>query len=135
MRNGLVALAVGWSTAAALLTAMLASPAVHAAQPAEDAKAIAELAKRRYQEGQYDIAARLYLKAFELAKRPPLLFNAGRAREAAGQKAEAIELYRQYIAIEKDVAGREEARARIEALGADADVPADAAPAKKEDER
>ncbi len=94
-----------------------------AAQPAEDAKAIAELAKRRYQEGQFDIAARLYLKAYELAKRPPLLFNCGRAREAAGQKVEAVAIYQQYIAVEKDVAGREEARARIEALGGDARTP------------
>lgn len=135
MRKSAVVLVLGWATGTGVLAATLASPLAHAAQPAEDAKAIAELAKRRYQEGQFDIAARLYLKAFELAKRPPLLFNAGRAREAAGQKAEAIELYRQYIAIEKDVAGREEARARIEALGGNADAPADASPAKKDEER
>ncbi len=133
--KSVAALAMAVATAAALLIAHVASPVAHAAQPAEDAKAIAELAKRRYMEGQYDIAARLYLKAFELAKRPPLLFNAGRAREAAGQKAEAIEIYRQYIAIEKEVAGREEARARIEALGGDTSAPAEDPPAKKDGER
>lgn len=90
--------------------------AVAADSATQDAKAVADLAKRHFQDKEYDLAARMYLRAYEMAKRPPLLFKAGRARELNGDRDEAIALYKQYIEVETDVAGREEARARLEAL-------------------
>ncbi|MSQ83998.1 MAG: hypothetical protein EXR77_14135 [Myxococcales bacterium] len=100
----------------------LGSAAVGVAPPAQaqsetdDAKAVAELAKKHFQKKNYDMAARLYVRAYEMSQRPNLLFNAARAREQQGDRAEAIRLYRQYVAVETNVAGREEGRARMEAL-------------------
>ena len=93
-----------------------AVPPAQAAKPADDATAVAALAKQRFKEGQFEIAARLFVRAYEMSRRPALLFNAARAREAEGNKDSALRLYRTYVEIEKDVAGREEARVRITVL-------------------
>lgn len=115
-------------TFAMALGALAAAPRPAAAQndPDKDATAVAELAKKHYKNKNYDMAARLYVRAFEMCKRPNLLFNAGRARENNGERAEAIKLYRQYVDVETDVALREEARARLEALQEKGDKPAKA---------
>ncbi len=113
-RSRLFRLVVG--AVIALGSAAMATPAVQASAPQDDAKAVAELAKRRFREGQYDVAARLFVRAYEMSKRPVLLFNAGRAREMQGDGREAVRIYKQYIEVETDVAGREEARARIQAI-------------------
>ena len=93
-----------------------AAPPPAAQSETDDAKAVAELAKKHFQKKNYDMAARLYVRAYEMSQRPNLLFNAARAREHLGDRTEAIRLYRQYVAVETNVAGREEGRARMEAL-------------------
>lgn len=97
---------------------LLIAPPAQAAKPApaDDAAVIAKLAKQRFKEGQFEVAARLFVRAYEISRRPALLYNAGRAREMEGNTESALRLYRTYIDIEKDIAGREEARVRISVL-------------------
>jgi len=111
-------LALVLRAAVGLCAAAAAAPEApaYAAKPADDASAVAALAKQRFKEGQFEVAARLYVRAYEMSRRPALLFNAARAREAQGNKDSALRLYRTYLDIEKDVAGREEARVRISVL-------------------
>ncbi len=104
----------------------VAGPAAAQNESEKDETAVAELAKKHYKNKNFDMAARLYVRAYEMSKRPNLLFNAGRSRENNGERAEAIELYRQYVQVETDVALREEARARLEALQEKGDKPANA---------
>lgn len=80
---------------------------------------LAREATRRFKEGELEIAAQLFMKAYGLDKRPDRVFNAARAYEKAGLAEQAIPLFRLYMQITDDTAGREEARLRIEALQAD----------------
>jgi len=111
---------VAVASGAAVVSAL---PAVAQNEADKDATAVAELAKKHYKNKNYDMAARLYLRAYDMSKRPNLLFNAGRSRENNGERGEAIKHYRQYVDVETDVALREEARARLEALQEKGDKP------------
>jgi len=96
-----------------------AASSAHAAELSKsekEAESVAKMAARRFKEGQHEIAARLYQKAFNMNKRPNLLFNAGRAFEMAGNRDEAIRVFKLYLDIEPDVAGREDATARLNVL-------------------
>jgi len=81
-----------------------------------EAESVAETAARRFKEGDYELAAQLFLKAWALTKKPAQLFNAARAYEQAGKAGEAISLFEKYIAVETDAGGREEAKLRAERL-------------------
>lgn len=50
-----------------------------------------------YAAGRYEQAAENYLQAYELSKRPALLFNVGNAYERLGEYDEAAEYLRRYI--------------------------------------
>ena len=101
-----------------------AAPGKTTATAAEkDGAAIAETAAKRFKEGDFDLAARLFLRAVELTLRPAQLFNAGRALEQAGRAQEAMAAFDRYIAVETDAAGREEARARVQRLRETATPP------------
>lgn len=94
-----------------------AAPNVKSAHDAADvaeATELVELARRRFKEGQFEVAAKLFRRCFELTGKPAMLFNVARAHEEAGQKALAIQAFRDYLAVSTDAAGREEARAHIE---------------------
>jgi tetratricopeptide (TPR) repeat protein len=105
----------------AILSVGLAPRAAFAAKAAAKAGVGDELAReatRRFKEGEYDMAAQLFMKAYALDKRPDRVFNAARAYEKAAKPQEAIALFRLYRQITDDEAGRQESQLRIEALEA-----------------
>ena len=110
----------GVAAAVCLAPASIALPPLaHAAKPptaTAEAESIAETAARRYKLGEYELAAQLYDRAWELAKRPALLFNAGRAWERAGKLRAALQRYQACAAVETEAGAREEARLRAARL-------------------
>jgi len=74
-------------------------------------------AKFRFKAGKPEEAARLFLEAFALTRKPALLYNAARAYEEAGKPAEAKVAFEQYLGL-PDVtsAGRADAKKHIAAL-------------------
>lgn len=107
----LVALMIGSSAGHPGLAS--AKPAAKAGGPAED---LAKEATRRYKEGEFELAAQLFMKAYALDKRPDRVFNAARGYEKAGKAEQAIALFRLYGQITDDEAGRQEAQLRVAAL-------------------
>ena len=97
---------------------------VAVAAPASEEKLAESLvvdAKTKYQAGQYEAAAKLYMEAYGHVQKPGPVFNAARAYEAAGLYAEAKPLYELYIQIDRgndadSVAGREDAQKRLTGL-------------------
>jgi tetratricopeptide (TPR) repeat protein len=92
------------------------SPRVLAVSPkskSAEADAIAEEAKRRFRQGDFAIAARLFVRAQELDPRPDRVYNIARCEEKLKHYEEAARLMQQYIDSTQDVAGREEARIRL----------------------
>jgi len=73
-------------------------------------------AKKRYEQGEFAIAAELYMKAYALDKRPAFIFNAARAHEKAGKKGEAVALFKLYLSVSDDALGKAEAEAHIKTL-------------------
>ncbi len=106
--RGAAVAAVALGLLAGALPALAAKPA----SPTAEAESIAETAARRYKSGDYELAAQLYDRAYELAKRPALLFNAARSWDRAGRLKEALQRYEACIAVETDAGPREEARLR-----------------------
>ncbi|MBI5608654.1 MAG: hypothetical protein HY902_07215 [Deltaproteobacteria bacterium] len=101
------------------VTAALPVATAHAKPKADslsEAESVAETAARRFKEGDFELAAKLFDRAYELAKKPTLLFNAGRAYEQAGQREEALARYEAYVQVETDPGGREEAKLRAARL-------------------
>ncbi len=81
--------------------------AVARAQPEgelDDAQAREHYRRARsyHDAGEYERAATQYLAAYELSKRPALLFNAAQAYRLHGNKARAVELYRDYLVLVPD---------------------------------
>jgi len=66
--------------------------------------------------GDYDGAAKLYLKAYGLSKAPLLLYNVARVRDKNGDLARARELYERYLREETDPKGLKRGRARLSDL-------------------
>lgn len=99
-------------------TAMLAgTPRALAVTPkAAEADAIAEEAKRRFRQGDYVIAAQLFVRANQLDPRPDRLYNIARCEEKLKHYEAAAKLLQEYIDRTQDVAGREEARIRLAEL-------------------
>ncbi|MBI5611299.1 MAG: tetratricopeptide repeat-containing protein [Deltaproteobacteria bacterium] len=104
--------------AATLWTALALAPDLAAAQavaPADapEADTLAREATRRFKEGDYEVAARLFERCYALDHRADRLFNAARAWEKAGRDREAVALFERYLAVSQDPVGREEARVRL----------------------
>jgi tetratricopeptide (TPR) repeat protein len=94
---------------------------VLAISPADQgAKEIYMRGERQYSEGNYEAAAQLFHEAWELSKRPVLLYNLSLTYENLGQYERAAEYLRQYLP-EAPVQQRPalEARARRMELRAD----------------
>ncbi|MBM4341860.1 MAG: hypothetical protein FJ100_00585 [Deltaproteobacteria bacterium] len=126
-----------WTLATVTLAGAIAAwtpTSAQAAKPAAataEAESIAETAARRYKSGDFELAAQLYDRAYELARRPALLFNAARAWDRAGRFREALQRYEACAAVETDAGAREEARLRAARLRdhVAAQRPVDVAPA------
>ena len=96
------------------------APDLRAAEPGQaTAVALVKEGKRRFEQGEFAIAATLFLEAYGVDKRATHLFNAARAHEKAGKAREAIELFRRYVAEADDPVGLIEAKALIAALEAE----------------
>jgi hypothetical protein len=89
-------------------------PAKSEAEP--EAEILARQAVERFKAADLEVAARLFMQAYKLAKRPVLVFNAARAYEEAGKKGDAVALFRLYMEISDDVSGIDDARKRIAKL-------------------
>jgi tetratricopeptide (TPR) repeat protein len=125
-------LARRWGFALAVIASapLVVPPHAWAAKASAKGSAGDELAReatRRFKEGEHDLAAQLFMKAYALDKRPDRVFNAARAYEKADKPQEAVALFRLYRQITDDEAGRQEAQLRIEALEAQARAKAAAA--------
>ena len=106
-----------------VLTMAAASAFATTADQEKQAEALVAQAKERYQAGDFEHAAQLYMKAYGEVQRPAPVFNAARAYEQAGLWQEAKPLFELYIQIDRgndadSVAGRADAQAHIAALNA-----------------
>lgn len=113
---------------AALLAVFLlvvpATPAI-AAQPDAAALSAAEAkateAKAFFKAGLFPRAAERFMEAYALSKRPALVYNAARAYEEGGLRAEAIALFKLYEGLaDASTEGKKEARERRERLEGEA---------------
>ena len=91
-----------------------------AADPAEGSQSRAldlfEQSAVAYREGRFDDAIALLREARALKPEPVLLYNLGRAYEAAGRRREAAEAYTQYLADEPQGRDRGSLEGRIATL-------------------
>ncbi len=91
--------------------------------PEKQASALVAQAKERYQAGDFEPAAQLYMQAYGEVQRPAPVFNAARAYEQAGLWSEAKPLFELYLQIDRgndadSVAGRADAQQHLEAVNA-----------------
>src|SRR5215471_8961916 len=105
-----------------------AAPKSSQATPRESAKSYYEKATSAFGLGEYDRAAELYEKAFQLRADSALLYDAAQAHRLAGHKERALQLYRNYIRLYPDSRQTPDARRRIEELQASAAPPLPAGP-------
>lgn len=77
---------------------------------------LAQAAASMSDAGDYEGAATLYLRAYELSKAPLLLYNAARVRDKNGDLARARELYERYLREETDPRGMKRGRKRLSDL-------------------
>lgn len=80
------------------------------------AEVVAAQAKQAFRDGQFEYAARLFMKAYAISKQPALLYNAARAYEEAGKPGDATSLFRLYATVSDDPDGIADAWARIRRL-------------------
>lgn len=84
--------------------------------PAVQADKLNDAAKQAFRDGQFDLAADLFMQVYDLSKTPAAVFNAARAREQAQKLEEARALFELYLKIEKTPAGLADAQAHITAI-------------------
>jgi hypothetical protein len=94
----------------------------------KDAKKIYEEATAAFGLGRYAEAAEKYEAAFAARPDPALLYNAAQAFRLAGNKARALELYRNYVRLFPDGSNANDARSHVAALKKDLEGPPPAAP-------
>ncbi len=92
-----------------LLSALIAvslSLSAHAQSPvrettarnAQEARRLYQSGERAFQENRFEAALRYFEQAYQIAPRPELLYNIGRAAENAQNNERAIEAYGRYLA-------------------------------------
>jgi tetratricopeptide (TPR) repeat protein len=83
----------------AALALSLLAPAAARAQGGDDAlaKQYYKLGEELYNRADYEGALKQFTQAFNLSKRPALLYNMGRCQESLGNYEKAIELYSEYL--------------------------------------
>lgn len=104
---------VGWFLVVPLLT--LGTPASSTAQD-ETAINLAKDAAALSDAGEYEEAAKLYMKAYRLSKAPILLYNTARVWDKSGDLSKARKLYEWYLNVEKKPDGLERGRKRLSDL-------------------
>ena len=81
---------------AMLLVLMTVSSLAHAAD-SKEAQVLFENGARAYQEGRYEDAVDLFLKAYTIDPQPELLYNVAQAYERLGDVRNALRSYRDYL--------------------------------------
>ena len=82
----------------------------------EGAIALFREGTRAYEEGRFQDAIDLLLRAYALRQEPVLLFNLARAYEATGDLSKAVESYSRYLASDPDATDRKSVAQRIAVL-------------------
>jgi tetratricopeptide (TPR) repeat protein len=100
----------------ALVVLLTSGPAATAGKDGGDARRLYDEATAAFGLGRYSEAAEKYEAAFEVRPDPALLYNAAQAYRLAGNKARALELYRNYIRLYPTRPNTPDARNHIAAL-------------------
>lgn len=100
------------------IAAPKAKPASAAKEGAREASLLTTRAKAAFKAGEFDDAARLFMKAYALSGEAAQVFNAARAYEEAGKVGDAVGLFRLYTTLADDPDGIADARERIRRLEA-----------------
>jgi tetratricopeptide (TPR) repeat protein len=103
-------------SALALVLLLLTAAAARAADPREEAKKHVQAGIRHQNAGRYDEALAEYQAAYALAPLPAMLFNMAQVYRLKGDKAQAVEYYRKYLAVDPNGRGGEEAREHVTLL-------------------
>lgn len=108
-----------------VLVMVMASASALAVTPDEEKRAEAHVAhaKERYQAGDYEQAAQLYMQAYGEVQNPAPVYNAARAYQQAGLWAEAKPLFELYLQIDRgddadSVTGRADAQKHLALVNA-----------------
>lgn len=99
-----------------LAVGALSSPAW--ADSAADARQLYAEGKAEYAQGHYEQAVELFERSYALSESPALLFNMAQAHRLAGPShcADAMALYKSYLAALPDAENRKEVEERIQEL-------------------
>lgn len=97
-------------------TVLAAQVPVWAAASSKDARRVYDEATAAFGLGRYAEAAEKYEAAFSLRPDPALLYNAAQAYRLAGNRARALELYRNYVRLYPEGTNAEDARSHVAAL-------------------
>jgi tetratricopeptide (TPR) repeat protein len=98
------------------LIALLVSVAPAARAERSEARKAYDEATAAFGLGRYAEAAEKYETAFSLRPDPALLYDAAQAYRLSGNRARALELYRNYLRLYPDRLNAEEARSQVAAL-------------------
>ena len=105
-----------WSAVIIAATLLAVQAPAGAAASSKDARRIYDEATAAFGLGRYAEAAEKYEAAFSLRPDPALLYNAAQSYRLAGNKARALELYRNYVRLYPDGTNAEDARNHVAAL-------------------
>jgi len=105
-----------WSAAIIVATVLAAQVQVWAATSSKDARRVYDEATAAFGLGRYAEAAEKYEAAFSLRPDPALLYNAAQSYRLAGNRARALELYRNYVRLYPEGTNAEDARSHVAAL-------------------
>jgi len=98
------------------LIAWLALCGAAHADPNAQAKAHFKQGRDYQDQGYYAKAAEEYKTAYELDRRPEMLFNIAQAYRLADDKQQALDYYQQYLAAQPEGLGAAESRQHVEEL-------------------
>jgi len=105
--------------AAIIVMLLLAAPVASAEPSARDvAKRHFTEASEHFRAGEYEAAMTSYSLAYDLLPMPAFLFNLGQCHRKLGQRAEALDYFRDYLAAEPDAPNRADVEALIDELEA-----------------
>jgi len=101
-----------------LLTGLLWSAQGLATEPSAEARRLYAQGKAEYAQGHYEAAAELFERSYALFESPALLFNMAQAQRLAGPEhcADALALYKSYLAALPEAENRREVEERITEL-------------------
>jgi tetratricopeptide (TPR) repeat protein len=105
---------LGWS--GAVLIAVLLGASSSAQADRNEARKAYDAATAAFGLGHYAEAAEKYEKAFSIHPDPALLYNCAQAYRLGGNRARALELYRNYLRLYPDRSNADEARSQVAAL-------------------